>query len=184
LAETQSSGGRIDYSDNGQGEPALLLMPGWCATRKAFGAMAELSAKRRRVLALNWRGHGNSAVADTDFGEAALVEDALAVIEASKARSVIPVALAHSGWVALELRRRLGARIAKIVLVDWLVLDPPAPLLAALQGLQSPACAGETRSAGTYNSYLRAALRPRVLASAAIVRSRTSLVHRNPRKCH
>ena len=80
MAETQSSGGRIDYSDNGQGEPALLLMPGWCATRKAFGAMAELSAKRRRVLALNWRGHGNSAVADTDFGEAALVEDALAVI--------------------------------------------------------------------------------------------------------
>lgn len=146
MAETQSSGGRIDYSDNGQGEPALLLMPGWCATRKAFGAMAELCAKRRRVLALNWRGHGNSAVADTDFGEAALVEDALAVIEASKARSVIPVALAHSGWVALELRRRLGARIAKIVLVDWLVLDPPAPLLAALHGLQDRLHWEETRN--------------------------------------
>lgn len=145
MAETQSSGGRIDYTDAGQGEPALLLMPGWCATRKAFGTMIDFCAKHRRVLALNWRGHANSGSTD-DFGEAGLVEDALGVIKASGAQNIVPVALAHSGWVAIELRRRLGNRISKLVLVDWLVLDAPAPLLAALQGLQDRLHWEETRN--------------------------------------
>jgi pimeloyl-ACP methyl ester carboxylesterase len=136
LPETQAAGVRIDYSDRGQGEPALLLMPGWCATRKAFGAMIELCAKHRRVLSLDWRGHGRSGTPAADFGESGLVEDALAVIQAGGAHSIVPVALAHSGWVAIELRRRLGSRISKIVLIDWPMLDAPAPFLATLNGLQ------------------------------------------------
>jgi hypothetical protein len=41
------------------------------------------------------------------------------VIEASQAQHVVPVALSHAGWVAIELRRRLGALIPKLVLLDW-----------------------------------------------------------------
>jgi pimeloyl-ACP methyl ester carboxylesterase len=127
---------RIDYSDTGRGEPAILLMPGWCSTRKAFDAIVEPCAKHRRVLSLDWRGHGRSGTPTSNFGESGLVEDALAVIQASGAKNIVPVALAHSGWVAIELRRRLGSRIPKIVLIDWLLLDPSAPFLAALNGLQ------------------------------------------------
>ena len=36
------------------------------------------------------------------------MHDALAVIADSGAQSVVPVALAHAGWVGIELRRRLG----------------------------------------------------------------------------
>ena len=137
---------RIDYSDMGKGEPALLLMPGWCATRKAFGLMADLCARHRRVLALDWRGLGRSEVPTSDFGQSGLVEDALAVIQASGAQDIVPVALAHSGWVAIELRRHLKSRISKIVLIDWLVLDPPAPFLATLHGLQDRLHWEETRN--------------------------------------
>jgi pimeloyl-ACP methyl ester carboxylesterase len=146
LPEAQSAGVRIDYSDAGEGEPALLLMPGWCATHKAFGSMTELCSKHRRVVALDWRGHARSGTPTSDFGETGLVEDALAVIEACGAQTVIPVALAHAGWVAIELRRRLGARVPKLVFIDWLVLDPPAPFLAALQGLQDRIHWEETRN--------------------------------------
>ena len=45
---------------------------------------------------------------------------------ASGADRIVPVALAHAGWVAIELRRRLGKKIPAIVLVDWIVLDLPA----------------------------------------------------------
>ena len=38
-----------------------------------------------------------------------MVADALAVIEAAGIEQVVPVAASHSGWVAIELRRRLGA---------------------------------------------------------------------------
>ena len=136
MPEAQSGAVRIDYSDSGEGEPAFLMMPGWCSTRKVFGAMTELCAKQRRVLSLDWRGHGRSSTPTADFGESGLVEDALVVIQASGAQNVVPVALAHSGWVAIELRRRLGSRIPKIVLIDWLVLEAPAPFLATLNGLQ------------------------------------------------
>jgi pimeloyl-ACP methyl ester carboxylesterase len=137
MPEAKSSGVRIDYTDAGKGEPALLLLPGWCATRAAFGKMAEICATHRRVLALDWRGHGASEISDKDFGSADLVKDALAVIEASRAQQVVPVALAHAGWLAIELRRRLGARISKIVLLDWVfIFDPPPHFMAALGALQ------------------------------------------------
>jgi pimeloyl-ACP methyl ester carboxylesterase len=137
---------KIDYTDAGKGEPALLLMSGWCTSREAYGTMPELCAKHRRVLALDWRGHGSSSSPATDFGNEGLVEDALAVIQSSGAQNVIPVALAHSGWIAIELRRRLGLRIPKLVLIEWLVLDAPLPFLSALRGLQDKLHWEETRN--------------------------------------
>jgi pimeloyl-ACP methyl ester carboxylesterase len=113
----------------------LLLLSGWCVDRSVY-AIAPARAARARVLALDWRGHGESEAPDGDFGIAALVEDALAVVRDANAQIIVPVALAHAGWVALELRRRLGERVPAVVLVDWLVLEAPPPFLAALGGLQ------------------------------------------------
>jgi pimeloyl-ACP methyl ester carboxylesterase len=145
MPRADSGGLQIDYSDQGHGEPALLLMPGWCSTRDAFGRMTELLAQHRRVLALDWRGHGHSNSAMQDVGSKELLEDALSVIEASSAETVIPVALSHSGWIAIELRRFLRLRIPAIVLLDWIVLDPPQPFLAALHALQDPMRWRQTR---------------------------------------
>jgi pimeloyl-ACP methyl ester carboxylesterase len=129
----------ISFDDQGEGEPALLFLPGWCGSHAVFSRLADQCSKGRRVLALDWRGHGQSGPGIGDFGAADLVDDALAVIEASQARQVVPVALSHAGWVAIELRRRLGPRIPKIVLLDWIVLEAPPPFLSALQLLQDPA---------------------------------------------
>jgi pimeloyl-ACP methyl ester carboxylesterase len=126
----------IAYDDVGDREPALLGLPGWCAPRDAFRPLYP--HLDRRMLAVDWRGHGGSAAAQGDFDRSALVEDALAVISASGATQVVPVATAHAGFVALELRRRLGAeRVPGIVLVDWMVLGAPPPFMGGLQALQS-----------------------------------------------
>lgn len=146
MAEVQSHGIQISYDDRGQGEPVLLFMPGWCAGRTVFDELARQCATRRRTLVLDWRGHGYSSRPSHDFGAADLVDDALAVIEASHADLVVPVALSHAGWVAIELRRRLGARIPKLVLLDWIVLEAPPPFLGALQSLQNPEQFEQTRS--------------------------------------
>ena len=78
-----------------------------------FDDFAAVIGNRHRTLAMDWRGHGGSAAASGDFGTQELVEDALAVIQASGAETVVPVAAAHAGWVAIELRRRLGERITR-----------------------------------------------------------------------
>src|SRR5919205_1817422 len=108
MAEVDVQGLRISYDDRGQGEPALLFMPGWCGSRSVFDTLVPRCSAHCRTLAIDWRGHGRSESSPGDFGLGDLVDDALAVIEASGTQSVVPVALAHAGWVAIELRRRLG----------------------------------------------------------------------------
>lgn len=128
----------IAWDETGRGEPALLCLPGWCSDRGIYTDFARLAAPHRRTLTLDWRGHGDSAPVGGEFGQDELVEDALAVIAASGATHIVPVANAHAGWVAIELRRRLGARVPALVLLDWLVLEAPLPFLGALAGLQDP----------------------------------------------
>jgi pimeloyl-ACP methyl ester carboxylesterase len=129
----------IDYSDEGLGDPALLLLPAWCSPREAFEPVIDLLHAGRRVLALDWRGHGASGAPVGDFGEEDLVHDALAVIADSGAQSVVPVALGHAGWIGIELRRRLGSAVSGLVVVDWVVSEAPAALLTTLEDVRSDA---------------------------------------------
>jgi pimeloyl-ACP methyl ester carboxylesterase len=145
MAHTESAGLRITFDDFGYVQPALLFLPGWCEPRTVFEHLAPQCAVDRRVLVLDWRGHGDSEVAAEDFGLDALVEDALAVIEASHVESFIPVSVSHAGWVSIELRRRLGEQVKKLIFLDWFVLDPPPPFLDVLAGLQDPQRWKETR---------------------------------------
>ena len=87
-----SDGIRIHYEDTGEGEPVLLGMPGWCNKQTIFAPLAERLSSDHRVLAMDWRGHGDSQASDRDFGFAENAVDALAVIEASGAQSVVPIA--------------------------------------------------------------------------------------------
>jgi pimeloyl-ACP methyl ester carboxylesterase len=139
MKRTSSHGVAIAYEDHGPAlGPTLLCLPGWCSNRTLFAPFIKAMAGRRRVLALDWRAHGDSERPSRDFGLPDLVEDALAVVAASGAERVVPVAVSHAGWMAIEMQRRLAGRVPALVLMDWLVLDPPPPFLDALQALQDP----------------------------------------------
>jgi pimeloyl-ACP methyl ester carboxylesterase len=130
---------RVGYDVAGEGAPALLLLPGWCDNRTQFHSLLPIAAQKRRVLAMDLPGHGSSEAPQGEFGLREVVAAAAAVVEASGARQVVPVTVAHSGWAAIGLRRRLGAeRIPRLVLLDWIVLDPPRAFLETLQTLQVP----------------------------------------------
>ena len=128
----------IDYTDEGVDEPSLLLATGWCAEKVAFDDLRELLSRRRRTLSMDWRGHGRSGAGPDDFGENDLTNDALAVIAAARLRRVVPVMLAHAGWVAFKLRLALGERVPAIVVIDWLVSGAPPSFRAALDSMRSP----------------------------------------------
>ena len=130
----------IAYDDRGAGDPALLFMPGWAGPRTLFEPLIDRLTGEYRTLTLDWRGHGDSKPARGEFGTAELADDALAVIHESGTGAVVPVAVAHAGWVAIELRRRLGPeRVPGLVLLDWMVLGAPPPFLDALAGMANPA---------------------------------------------
>lgn len=139
---------RIAYDRVGDGGPALLMLPGWCADRTCYNNLLSLTGRHRTSVALDWRGHGASERDVADFGSADLLDDALAVIEATGLETFVPVALSHAGWVAIELQRRLGTeRVPGIVSLDWMVLGPPPPFMPALAGLQDSAQWEQVRGA-------------------------------------
>jgi pimeloyl-ACP methyl ester carboxylesterase len=153
---------RIAYDDRGQGEPARLFLTGWCSDYTQVSPTARLCAERRRVLVVDWRGHGRSERPASDFGFEELVDDAVAVIAASGARRVVPVAQAHGGWVAVELRRRLVERIPRLVHTSWLVLEPPPAFLAAWAAMQDPTRWREGRDSA-FSTWLEGVTHPGVI---------------------
>ena len=137
MAEAHASGIRIDYDDQGSGEPALLFLTGWCSSRERWEKVADLTRTRRRVLSFDWRGHGGSEPSPGEFGVAEMVEDALAVVEASGVQRFVPCAASHSGWVAIELRRSLGERVPKLVHADWMLTVPSTRYMEVIRQLDS-----------------------------------------------
>jgi len=111
------------HSDSGLGAPALVCLPGWCGGREVFSPLLAQSARHRRSISVDWRGHGESVHSTADFGSADLIEDTIELVDALEVERFVPVALSHAGWVALEVRRRLGPdRVPAVVLLDWMPL--------------------------------------------------------------
>jgi pimeloyl-ACP methyl ester carboxylesterase len=131
---------RIAHDDAGSGEPALLLLPGWCGPRTMFRDVITAHARHRRVLAMDLRGHGESEPGAGPIGYAELLDDILRLLDGAGVERVIPVGVAHAGWAAIDLRRRLGPeRVPGVVFLDWMVLGAPPPFMEALDGLRHPA---------------------------------------------
>ena len=129
--------GLLAYQDHGSSDCGLLLLPGWCESRAVFAPLIEHLQLRWRILSVDLPGHGASPMPMRDFGFDEIAAATTEAIEQSGLQRVIPVTHSDAGWVAIELRRRLGARIPSLVLLDWLVLDPPAAL-QYLPGLEDP----------------------------------------------
>ena len=129
---------RIEYSDSGPGGGLpIVCLTGWCSSRGRYDNLIPLAARSRRVIALDWRGHGGSERSTGDFGTHHMANDVVAVVEAAELEEFALVSASHSGWVAMEVRRRLGDRISRIVHFDWLVVEPSEPYMSVIRRLRS-----------------------------------------------
>lgn len=158
---------RIACSDVGAGEPTLLMVPGWCGDRTVFDPLVARIASSRRAIAVDLPDHGESPRTGADFDSADVFSAIADMIDTLRLHRVVPVALAHAGWTAIELRRQLGPeRIPGVVLVDWMVLGPPPGFLAALDGLQDDRAWEQVR-AGLFGLWLEGVDVPEVHAYVA-----------------
>ncbi len=144
MAFVESGGVRIFYEEVGGGEPALLCLPGFTNDHTIFAPLVERLSTDRRVLIMDWRGHGKSQAPDDDFGFTEMTADVIAVMRACAAESVIPIAQGQLPWVGIRLRQELGERVPKMVASSWPVIsvrgNPLAPrFLAAMEGIQDSA---------------------------------------------
>src|SRR5690349_20752581 len=136
---TETTATQPGIDDLGIGEPALLLVPGWCGDRTVFEGIGGLLAQHRRTVVTDTRSHGDLTDVEPDFDSSTVVDDLVATLDRRGIDRVVPVTLAHAGWLASELRRRLGPeRVPGLVLVDWMPLGTPPGFAEALAALQDP----------------------------------------------
>lgn len=129
---------KLAFDDIGAGKPALLLLPGWCADRGILATLAEVLSEKRRVVNLDLLGHNESSSPDRDFGIEDIIGESLQLVDSLGIDEFITVSVAHAGWIAVELRRRLVNRIPKMVFLDWIIIEPPQIFFETLEKMQQP----------------------------------------------
>jgi pimeloyl-ACP methyl ester carboxylesterase len=117
MATMQTSLGTVSYSDEGSGPPIVLLHAA-LHDRTDFAPVTEALSKHRRVLALDWPGHGESPLPATplravEFGDL-LVEFA----DRLDLSNAVIVGNSVGGYAACRLALERPERVAGIVLVN------------------------------------------------------------------
>src|SRR4030081_1945284 len=111
----QTSLGAVSYTDEGSG-PAIVLLPAPPHDRTDFAPVTEALAKGRRVLALDWPGHGESPLPATplravEFGDL-LVEFA----DRLDLSNAVIIGNSVGGYAACRLALERPDRVAGVVL--------------------------------------------------------------------
>jgi len=108
-----------DYPGDG-GRPPILCLPGLTRNARDFEAVAERLAGAWRVLALDWRGRGDSEYAkDTaTYHPLVYADDVLALLDALALRRVIAFGTSLGGLVTMLLAVKAPERLAGTLLND------------------------------------------------------------------
>lgn len=111
----------IRYQVQGEGEPALVFVHGWCCDRSYWDAQVDYFARNYKVVAVDLAGHGESGLGREAWTITAFGEDVVAVIEKLDLRKVVLIGHSMGGPVILEAARRIQGRVIGLVGVDTFV---------------------------------------------------------------
>src|SRR4051812_9840285 len=137
-------GVKVHYEIHGERGPTILLLPTWTVIHKRFWkAQIPYLSRHFRVVTYDGPGNGRSDRPTTseEYGQAAQVGYALAVLDASGTDRAVVVGLSRAANWALELAAEHPSRVHGTVLVG------PAVALAARD--RRPAVQGPSEDAGT-----------------------------------
>lgn len=109
--------GQLYVDDGGGGGLPVLLVHSYAGSSAHWKAQLAHLRRRRRVLAMDLRGHGRSdAPASGDYGVPALAEDIQAVAEALELRRFVLVGHSMGGAAASAYVGKHAGRVAGLVL--------------------------------------------------------------------
>jgi pimeloyl-ACP methyl ester carboxylesterase len=101
------------------GAPAIVLLHGLTGHARTWDRLAAELASRYRVLALDQRGHGDTAAApDGDYAVGTMAEDVAAFAEHVALARFALIGLSMGGRVAIAYAARHRERVERLALVD------------------------------------------------------------------
>ena len=126
------NGIKLHYLDYGTpGLPPMLCLHGGAVNAHWFDFVAGSFISKYHVLALDQRGHGDSARAEPpDYGYLAYASDVARVIEKLDLRDVVLVGHSMGGLVSLVYAATYPGRVKKLVIIDSTLRATPERVAA------------------------------------------------------
>lgn len=118
MPEALSEGVRINYADAGEGEEAVLLLPGLGMSHLTWSAHAAALAPRYRVLSVDPRGSGASDTPDHPYTAATVAADVAAVLDAAGVERAHLVGQSMGGMIAQDFALAAPERVRSLTLVS------------------------------------------------------------------
>ncbi len=116
-SKVRIGGVEVAWEEAGRGTPVVLLHAFPLNRRMWAPQVKELSA-RWRAIAPDFRGHGESGVAEEDSTMERLAEDVSELLDHLTLERVVLGGLSMGGYVALAFFRRWPERVAALILAD------------------------------------------------------------------
>ncbi len=109
----------LAYDDHGIGLPVLFLHAFPLNRRMWAGEISALLKERRfRLVALDWRGLGESTLNEELVTMEALADDVAALMDALGMQQAVLCGLSMGGYVAFAFLRKYPQRVAGLILAD------------------------------------------------------------------
>ena len=126
MRQLTRSGVVLSYEDVGQGDPALLLIPGGLSDHSCFAPQLDYFGRGHRAVAVDLRGHGESDKPQQEYTIEGFADDVAWL--SAEIGIVRPVVVGHSmgGLVALEITARYDEMAAAAVILDSPIVPPLA----------------------------------------------------------
>ena len=120
----------LEYRVFGQGEPAVILVHGWCGNAEYWRPQIDALKDRYTVVALDLAGHGASGANRTDWSIANYAADVATVARQIPNARLVLVGHSMGADVALAAVPRIGSRVIGVIAVDALRSVGMPPLSA------------------------------------------------------
>jgi len=120
----------LEYRVFGRGEPAVILVHGWCENADYWHTQFDALKSRYTVVALDLAGHGASGANRSDWSMARYAADVAAIARQIPNAHLVLVGHSMGAAVALAAVPRLGNRVIGVIAVDALRSVGMPPLTA------------------------------------------------------
>ncbi|CAA0128399.1 putative protein [Mycolicibacterium vanbaalenii] len=171
LAETSS--GTLAYSDQGTG-PVVVLLHATLHDRTDYTDVAAALARRYRVIAVDWPGHGDSPAPAQPLSAVLLADVLEQFVSVLELRDAVVVGNSVGGFAACRLALAQPSRVAGLVLVNGSGFTPWTPASRAFCALMGhPGTIGAVFR-GLVPLYMQATtVKDRDVAARVLARART-----------
>jgi pimeloyl-ACP methyl ester carboxylesterase len=111
--------GDMSFNDSGRTTPTLLFLHGTGCDSTDWSPVIDCLPSNQRFLALDFRGHGKTAVPTQSFSIHDLADDVIYLLESQNIREVILVGHSLGGMVSMNVANRCPTVIGLVLLEGW-----------------------------------------------------------------